>query len=109
MLPIVRELHTLSLIGVPKIPPVTRATLILSVAALGASAFQRGVVASELQKDVLQVLQTYCFSCHDETARGGVNLEALSAKGTFWSEPKTWEKALNTVRDASMPPRSAQP
>jgi mono/diheme cytochrome c family protein len=104
LLPIVRELHTLSLNGVPKIPPVTRATLILSVAALGASAYQRGVVASELQKDVLQVLETYCFGCHDGTARGGVNLEALSAKGTFWSEPKTWERTLNTVRDASMPP-----
>jgi hypothetical protein len=80
------------------------------VAALGASAFQRGVVASEFGKDVLPVLQTYCFGCHDETAKGGVNLEALSAKGAFWSEPKTWERTLNTVRDASMPPaKKAQP
>src|SRR5436853_29195 len=88
--------------GVSKIPPVTRVILNLFMAALGVSPQQRGAVASEFQKDVLPVLQTYCFSCHDETASGGVNLEALSAKGTFWSAPKTWERTLNTVRDASM-------
>ena len=89
---------------------MTRVTLILTVAALGVSANQRGAVASEFRKDVLPLLETYCFSCHDETAKGGVNLESLSAKGAFWREPKTWEKTLNTVRDASMPPaKKAQP
>jgi PAS domain-containing protein len=37
-------------------------------------------------------------------------LEALSAQGAFWREPKTWEKTLNAIRDASMPPaKKAQP
>ena len=74
------------------------------MAALGASANQRGAVASDFQKDIRPLLESYCFSCHDETAKGGVNLEALSKDGTFWLEPKTWEKTLNTIRDASMPP-----
>ena len=80
------------------------AHLILTVAALGASAQLRGVVAAEFQKDIRPILENYCFSCHDETAKGGINLEALSKNGAFWREPKTWEKTLNTVRDASMPP-----
>jgi len=83
---------------------VTRVHLILIVAALGVSATQSGAFASDFRKDVLPVLETYCFSCHDDTAKGGVNLEALSGDGAFWREPKTWEKTLNAVRDASMPP-----
>ena len=83
---------------------MTKVHLILTAAALGVGANQRGAVASDFRKDVLPVLQTYCFDCHDDTAKGGVNLELLSADGAFWSEPKTWEKTLNTVRDASMPP-----
>ena len=81
MLPITWDLHTLISNGVSKIPPVNRVKLILTVAALGVSANQWGAVASEFRKDVLPVLQTYCYSCHDETAKGGVNLESLSAKG----------------------------
>lgn len=50
------------------------------------------------------MLEKYCLSCHDDTAKGGVNLEALSKDEAFWLEPKTWEKTLNAVRDASMPP-----
>jgi len=83
---------------------VTRVHLILIVAALGVSAKQSGAFASDFRKDVLPVLETYCFSCHDDTAKGGVNLEALSKDNAFWREPKTWEKTLNAVRDASMPP-----
>ncbi len=82
-----------------------KARVILIVAALGVSAKEGGVFASDhFRRDVLPVLETYCFNCHDDTANGGVNLEALSRDGAFWREPKTWEKTLNTVRDASMPP-----
>jgi len=80
------------------------------VAALGVSAKQGGAFASDFKKDILPVLENYCFSCHDETAKGGVNLEALSQDSTFWMEPKTWERTLNAIRDASMPPaKKAQP
>jgi len=83
---------------------VNRVHLILTVAALGVSAKQGGAFASDFKKDILPVLENYCFSCHDETAKGGVNLEALSQDSTFWMEPKTWERTLNAIRDASMPP-----
>jgi len=79
-------------------------------AALGASAGQGGVFASEFQKEIRPMLEAYCLDCHDSTAKGGVNLEALSRDGAFWLEPKTWEKALNAIRDASMPPaKKSQP
>jgi hypothetical protein len=84
---------------------VTKSLLILIVAALGVSAKHGGAFASDdFRKNVLPVLEKYCVSCHDDTAKGGVNLEALSKDDAFWSEPKTWEKTLNAVRDASMPP-----
>ncbi len=82
-----------------------KARVILIVAALGVSAKEGGAFASDdFKMDVLPVLETYCFNCHDDSAKGGVNLEALSKDGAFWREPKTWERTLNTIRDASMPP-----
>ena len=83
---------------------MTKTNLILIAVALSVSATHKGVFASDFRKDVLPVLEKYCLSCHDDTAKGGVNLEALSKDGAFWREPKTWEKTLNAVRDASMPP-----
>ena len=83
---------------------MTKVHIILIAATLGVSAKQGGAFASDFKKEVLPVLETYCFGCHDDTAKGGVNLEALSKDGAFWREPKTWEKTLNAVRDASMPP-----
>jgi hypothetical protein len=83
---------------------LNQAYLILIAAALGVSATQGGTFASDFTKDVLPVLETYCFNCHDDSAKGGLNLQALSKDGAFWSEPKTWEKTLNAIRDASMPP-----
>ena len=61
-------------------------------------------VAADFKKDILPVLEARCFGCHDETAKGGVNLEALSADAAFWKEPKTWEKALAQLVNHSMPP-----
>ena len=35
---------------------------------------------------------------------GLLEIGNLTEEGGFWKEPKTWEKVLNAVRDASMPP-----
>ena len=92
------------------IPHSMRVHLMVVGAALGASAGQGGVFASEFQKEIRPMLEAYCLDCHDSAAKGGVNLEALSRDGAFWLEPKTWEKALNAIRDASMPPaKKSQP
>lgn len=50
------------------------------------------------------MLDNYCFSCHDDQAKGGVNLEGFVEDSAFWSEPKAWEKAMSQLRDRSMPP-----
>jgi hypothetical protein len=66
--------------------------------------------APDFKKDILPLLDSYCLSCHDDAAKGGVNLEALAEEGSFWREPKTWEKVLAQLRDHGMPPlKKTQP
>jgi mono/diheme cytochrome c family protein len=67
--------------------------------------------APDFKKDILPLLDSYCISCHDEgDAKGGIDIAALTEVGAFWKQPKTWEKVLNAVRDASMPPsKKTQP
>ena len=66
--------------------------------------------ADDFKKDILPLLEQYCTGCHDEAAKGGVNLEALATDQTFWREPKIWEKALSQLRDQGMPPlKKTQP
>ena len=50
------------------------------------------------------MLEQYCFGCHDDSAKGGVNLETLSENGSFWRDPKVWEKAVAQLHDRVMPP-----
>jgi Protein of unknown function (DUF1592)/Protein of unknown function (DUF1588)/Protein of unknown function (DUF1587)/Protein of unknown function (DUF1585)/Protein of unknown function (DUF1595)/Cytochrome C oxidase, cbb3-type, subunit III len=66
--------------------------------------------AADFKKDILPVLEARCFGCHDNAAKGGVNLESLAVDGAFWKEPKTWEKALAQLVNHSMPPlKKTQP
>jgi len=78
-------------------------TLILSGTVLWVST-SGGILASNFQKDIRPLLENYCFGCHDDTAKGGINLAALSENGTFWREPKVWEKAFAQLGDRVMPP-----
>lgn len=56
------------------------------------------------------MLEEHCFGCHDDAAKGDVNLESLSEPGNFWRDPKVWEKALAQLHDRVMPPpKKAQP
>ena len=81
-----------------------KAHFILSLATLGVSATEDVLAETDFQKDIRPVLEQYCFGCHDDTAKGDVNLEALSEKGSFWRDPKSWEKALAQLHDRVMPP-----
>lgn len=66
--------------------------------------------AEVFKGDILPLLDQYCTTCHDDSAKGGVNLEALAKEDTFWKEPKTWEKVLTQLRDQGMPPmKKTQP
>ena len=80
------------------------ALFILSAATLGVSATAELRASVDFQKDIRPVLEQYCFACHDDTAKGEVNLEALSEDGSFWRDPKVWEKALAQLHDRVMPP-----
>ncbi len=62
------------------------------------------IAGSDFKKDIVPLLDRYCISCHDDEPKGGVDIGNLTEDGGFWKEPKTWEKVLNAVRDASMPP-----
>jgi hypothetical protein len=76
-------------------------TKVIVVTALSAVSVH---ASPDFKKDVLPLLENYCLNCHDDSAKGGVNLEALTEEATFWREPKTWEKALAQLRDHGMPP-----
>ncbi len=62
------------------------------------------IAGSDFKKDIIPLIDRYCISCHDDEPKGGVDIGNLTEEGGFWKEPKTWEKVLNAVRDASMPP-----
>src|SRR5688572_33358862 len=64
----------------------------LSVAVWAAIGLAELSAAPDFKKDILPLLDSYCLSCHDDSAKGGVNLEALTEDASFWREPKTWEK-----------------
>jgi mono/diheme cytochrome c family protein len=66
--------------------------------------------AVDFKKEIRPLLESYCLSCHDDSAKGGLNLEALLEDSAFWREPKTWEKVLTQLRDQGMPPlKKTQP
>lgn len=68
------------------------------------------IAAPDFKKDIRPLLDSYCLSCHDDAAKGGVNMEALTEESTFWKEPKVWEKVLSQLRDHGMPPlKKSQP
>ena len=71
-----------------------------TLAALGC----RSAWAVDFVKEIRPLLENRCFSCHDETAKGGLNLEAMVEPAAFWREPKAWERVLTQLRDHAMPP-----
>lgn len=79
--------------------------IVLATVILGAGVLSQGNAAPvDFEKEIRPILDTYCFSCHDDQAKGGINLEANVEDSAFWSEPKEWEKAMSQLRDRSMPP-----
>ncbi len=89
--------------------PMKLRPVILAAAVLVGST-SGSVAAPDFKKDIVPILDRYCVSCHDDEPKGGVDIGNLTEEGGFWKEPKTWEKVLNAVRDASMPPaKKTQP
>ena len=75
--------------------------------ALIASVALPALVRAEIDfaKDVRPVLETYCFKCHGgEKAKAGVKLHSAGSAAEIYRDVGTWDKALEELRDESMPP-----
>lgn len=60
---------------------------------------------ARLHKDVLPMLNQYCWDCHGDGAdKGGLNLDRFTNVTAVLSDKKTWERVLGNLRDGSMPP-----
>jgi mono/diheme cytochrome c family protein len=78
-----------------------RITFLLSVASLLALA---GESFGEEPASVRAVVGQFCVSCHDgDTARGGLNLEAVVTEDAG-RHPEIWEKVVRRLRARQMPP-----
>lgn len=59
----------------------------------------------QLHKEVLPLLNQYCWDCHGDGAnKGGLNLDGFTNVNAVLAEKKTWERVLSNLRDGSMPP-----
>lgn len=63
------------------------------------------MVAADFKTDLHPLLDTYCFSCHnDKKAKGGVNLAKFTNSASLYRDPKLWETVLRQVEERAMPP-----
>lgn len=59
----------------------------------------------QLHKEVLPVLNQYCWDCHgDGASKGGLNLDPFTNVTAVLSDKKTWERILGNLREGTMPP-----
>ena len=70
--------------------------------------FQTGAVGQTPSSAALdqhhQMLDTYCFDCHNKTTKaGGLTLDSLDLKNAP-ADAQVWEKALRKLRGRLMPP-----
>jgi cytochrome c551/c552 len=62
--------------------------------------------AAAFDRDVKPVITKTCVACHNPTlTSGGVNLTEFSSAATISSNRAAWEKILQKVRSAEMPPK----
>ncbi len=59
-----------------------------------------------LHKDVLPLLNRYCWDCHaDGVSKGDVSLEPFTNVTAVLQDRRTWERVLRTVASGDMPPK----
>lgn len=64
--------------------------------------------AISFAREVVPVLQTYCYDCHGGgKAKGGLALDKYRDTATVLADRKTWEQVLHHVRSREMPPEDA--
>jgi hypothetical protein len=86
-------------------------TLLIGIVVLAAGP-ANGVAASRsaakspsYEKQVLPLLEKYCYSCHgDGKKKGDLALDAYKDASSAVSDPKTWEKVMQNLGSHVMPP-----
>lgn len=61
----------------------------------------------EYNKDIVPILDKYCYKCHDnDVQKGDLNMvEALNIPDTIAKNHKIWEKVIEQVHTGEMPPK----
>lgn len=60
-------------------------------------------------RDILPLMQTYCFDCHNnDKAKGDVNFERFDTKEAMVQELALWSRAGTRVTNKEMPPRRGE-
>ena len=63
-------------------------------------------IAFNFEKEVLPMLETYCFDCHDSaTAKGDIDLESALAQKPLVRNRLLWENVAERVKMGDMPPK----
>ncbi|MBI5800584.1 MAG: DUF1592 domain-containing protein [Verrucomicrobia bacterium] len=77
---------------------------VVSGALLGA-ALTKDPAHLSYEKDVLPLLDKYCFDCHaDGAKKGGVEFDKHRSHAELLADRKLWEQTLINVRSRAMPP-----
>lgn len=87
------------------------ASAIAMTSPLGAApktfAKRKGAAAGDVsyEKQILPMLDRYCFSCHGNgKTKGDFSLDPYKSQTDAMNDPKVWQKVLENVRSHTMPP-----
>ena len=81
------------------------AVLLLSTLSVG-WAGERAVWEDTPLAGIAPLVEGHCFDCHDDTAKGGLNLQALAWHPKDARSLETWIKIHDRVASGEMPPQS---
>jgi len=77
--------------------------------ALAPLAWGQPAAVKDAGKPVPAVFQKYCVECHGHAkAKGHVNLEHLVAQPSVGLHADTWDKVIEMLETAQMPPSDAE-
>ena len=63
-------------------------------------------ITFNFEKEVLPILETYCFDCHDSaTAKGDIDLESALTQTPLVRNRLLWENVAERVKMGDMPPK----
>src|SRR2546425_11308503 len=86
-------------------------TVLIGLVALVAVAVDAGAASGaptkplSYEKQVLPLLEKYCYSCHGNgKKKGDLALDAYKDPSSAVSDPKTWEKVMQNLGSHVMPP-----